>query len=88
MNICKSILKVFDNIDRLYGLEYDEETSDNGFSWLVQPWRDDSVKEVEDLCCTAEYDLGEDWDYDIKLNAIKYYNEDNVIVGIIRVREL
>ena len=39
------------------------------------------------MCCTAEYDLGEDWDYDIRLNAIKYYNENNVLVGIIRVRE-
>lgn len=87
MKMCNSILKALENIDRSYGLEYDEQTSDDGFSWLIQPWHSDSVKEVEDLCCTAEYDLGEDWDYDVTDNAIKYYNEADVLVGIIRVRE-
>lgn len=88
MKMCNSILKALENIDRSYGLEYDEQTSDNGFSWLIQPWRSDSVKEVEDLCCIADDTNGEDWDYGIADNAIKYYNEANVLVGIIRVREL
>ena len=86
MKVCDSILKAFDNIDRLYGLEYDAETSDDGFSWLVQPWRNDSVKEVENLCCVADEDAEEDWKFNFHDNAIEYYNAANVLVGIIRVR--
>ena len=86
MKMCASIRKAFDNIDCEYGLEYDATTHDDGFSWDVYPWRDDSIAEVENLCCVADEDAEEDWEFNFHNNAIEYYNAANVLVGIIRVR--